>query len=59
MSNALKCTLTLAAGVLAFTLPTFAGVVKIYPMAVPEPSSIVLLVGGLAAVIGAVRLRRS
>ena len=51
MKNALKCTLTLAAGVLALALPTLAGV-NITPKAMPEPGTIVMLVGGLATVIG-------
>lgn len=55
MKNALKCTLTLAAGVLALALPALAGV-PIPPPHVPEPATITLLAGGLAAVIGARKL---
>ena len=57
MKNALKFTLTLAAGVLALSLPTLAGVPN-PPPHVPEPATIALLAGGLAAVIGARKLRK-
>jgi hypothetical protein len=57
MKNALKCTLTVAAGLLALALPTMAGGSVPIPH-VPEPATIVLLAGGLAAVIGARKLRK-
>lgn len=57
MKSALKCTLTLAAGVLALALPTLAGGAVPIPH-VPEPATIALLAGGLVAVIGARKLRK-
>jgi hypothetical protein len=57
MKNVLKCTLTLAAGVLALALPTLAGGSVPIPH-VPEPATFALLAGGLVAVIGARKLRK-
>lgn len=57
MKKALNCALTLAAGVLALALPTLAGVFTA-PKAMPEPGTIVLLVGGLATVIGFRKFRK-
>ncbi len=52
MNSALKCTLMVAIGLVAFALPAMAGVGQT-PTTMPEPSTIVLLAGGLATVIGA------
>ncbi len=57
MNTALKCTLTLAAGVLICALPAMAGEVVGVPH-VPEPSTLMLLAGGLATVIGARKFRK-
>jgi hypothetical protein len=57
MNSALKCTLMVAIGVVVFALPALAGV-PIPPVKAPEPSTIVLLAGGLATVIGARKLRK-
>ena len=51
MTRSLRCALALAAVLVAFAAPAFAGGAQ-PPTAVPEPSSILLLAGGLAAVIG-------
>ena len=52
MNSALKCTLMVAIGVVGFALPAMAGV-NTTPTTMPEPSTIMLLAGGLATVIGA------
>ncbi|HEY6443377.1 MAG TPA: PEP-CTERM sorting domain-containing protein [Candidatus Acidoferrales bacterium] len=52
MNSALKCTLIVAIGVVAFALPAMAGV-NTAPATMPEPGTIMLLAGGLATVIGA------
>ncbi len=61
MNTALKCAFASAVGVLAFALPTLAsvGCQPASVCAVPEPSTIMLLVGGLATVIGAHKLRKN
>jgi hypothetical protein len=57
MNSALKCTLMVAIGVVAFALPAMAGV-NTTPTTMPEPSTIILLAGGLVTVIGARKLRK-
>ena len=52
MNSTLKCTLMVAIGVVACALPAMAGE-PIRPTTMPEPSTIMLLAGGLATVIGA------
>lgn len=57
MNSALKCTLMVGVGLVVFALPAMAGI-NIAPKNMPEPSSILLLAGGLVTVIGARKLRK-
>ena len=61
MNTALKCALAAAVGILTFALPTLAsvGCQPASRCAVPEPSTIMLLVGGLATLISAHKLRKN
>ncbi len=58
MNSALKCTLTLAAGVLALRAPRHGWREHSPCNACPEPGTLMLLAGGLATVIGARKFRK-
>ena len=62
MKIALKSALAAGVGVVALALPTLAHVQDHCPNVackVPEPATLLLLVGGLATVIGAHKLRKN
>ena len=63
MKVALRCALAAAVGVLASALPALASVGCVPAsrcvVNAPEPSTIILLAGGLATVIGARKFRRN